>query len=385
MCNILWLKAGQMPLKEEFWNMCYNNWHSYGLITKVDGQLDIKKVVPTSGEVDPQEVWDLILKDRQYERFLHVRHNTAGTTSEENCHPFSVLFQERKGKTPLNLQFMHNGTLYDFKSKKMSSTGTMIDDDSGPSDTQNFVNQVLVPYLSSLDTGNGKGNLEDPLIKGLIRKFWPLTGNRGIVISGDQAPLLLGDWKKMKAADGSDIVSSNDDYFSKVSRGPEFDRREAAEKERQAKNRALASSTMIAGASSFRTTAAGTHVQTGDVVPFTRFDFCFKDRTPTMYDLKTSFAHILNDWNVWDRDVAVSLGAATADELKELVDKNPKDAVILMDWIFADYAKVYEELCEVEEKHRKATDRIATVTGELNELRKWCSDNGLFDKNKKVS
>lgn len=371
MCNILWLKAGQMPYKNEFWNMCYNNWHSYGLSVKIDGRLDTKKHVPESGEIDPQELWDLIEKDRQYDRILHVRHTTAGTTSLENCHPFPVFYQERKGSVPREIQFMHNGTLYEYKSKKLNENGALIDDDSGPSDTQNFVNRVLVPYLSATDFGKGKGDLDHPLTRDLIKKFWPLTGNRGLVYSGDQAPLFLGDWKKMKASDGSDIMSANDDYFKDVTRGPEAARRDAIKRATEVKT----------SVSTFRTTVSGTTVQT-DIVPFTRFDFSFKDRTPCMWELKTSFAHILGDWNVWDRGVAVALGAATTDELTELYDKDKKATISLMEWIFADYAQTYVDLLESEDKHRKASERIAAIQGELTELRKFCHDNGVFEKAK---
>lgn len=375
MCNILWLKAGQMPLnKEEFWNMCYNNWHSYGLSVRIDGRLDTKRVVPKSGEIDPQEVWDSILRDRQYERFLHVRHTTSGLTNVDNCHPFDVFYQERKGKVPRDVKFMHNGTLYEYKSKKLSETGSMVDDDSGPSDTQNYVSRVLVPYLTGLDVGDGKGDISSPLVRDLLKKFWPLTGNRGLLYSGDQEPVLLGDWKKMKASDGSDIISANDDYFDKVIRGPEKERRDQAEAAKR-------TSTV----SSFRTTVSGVAVTVPDIVPFTKFDFSFKDKQRNSFDLTTSFAHILGDWNVWDRGTAVALGAATVDELTELYDKDKKSTIQLMDWIFADYAQLYDEYNEINDKHKKATERIATIQGELNELRKWCADNGYFDKNKKAA
>ena len=152
MCNILLLKPGQMPYKEEFINMCYNNWHSYGLVVKVDGKLDIKRHVPES-EIDPLELWNLIEKDRQYERLVHVRHTTAGATNLDNCQPFDVFYQEHKGKNPTNIVFAHNGTLYDYKSKKWDDKGIQMDDPDGPSDTKNFVDQVLIPFITASDFG----------------------------------------------------------------------------------------------------------------------------------------------------------------------------------------------------------------------------------------
>lgn len=380
MCNILILKAGQMPLeRSEFDNMCYNNWHSYGLVTIVDGRMDIKRSVPASGEIDPKEIWDLLLKDRQYDRYLHVRHTTAGLTNEENCHPFDIFYQERKGKTPRQVVFMHNGTLYEYKSKKYDDKGIAVDDNDGPSDTQNFANRILIPFISATDFGEGKGDIENFMLQTLIRKFWPSTNNRGLLISNDQKPFLLGEWKKMKASDGSDIISANDDYFSKLVRGPQKEREEEeARKIRESSFQVVRSEGVKQAATSTQShvTSYGT-----EITPYTAFDFS-KDRKHGVFELKGTLANITDDWNIWDRGTAVNIGFATQSELKDLYDSGEKNCVVLMDWIFSDYANLYEEYKELEDKHDKATKRIATIQGELTELRKWCSDNGLFDKKK---
>src|ERR1700751_2562549 len=120
MCNIIILKKDQMPIKNEFVTMCQNNWHSYGLVTKFGDKIDINKKVPENGEVDPEELYKLLERDIEYERILHVRHNTAGATNLENCHPFNVYYDEANKR---NIVFMHNGTMYEFKSKKKSETG----------------------------------------------------------------------------------------------------------------------------------------------------------------------------------------------------------------------------------------------------------------------
>ena len=375
MCNILIFKAGQMPLeRSEFNNMCWNNWHSYGIVTAVDGRLDVHRVVPSSGEIDPEEIWQRLLEDRQYPRYLHVRHNTAGTTSLENCHPFPVLYQERKGKTPKQVEFMHNGTLYEYRSMKTEGTQS-VPDNNGPSDTQNFVNQVLIPYTAAMDFGGGKGDIQNYNYQRLIRRFWPAaSGNRGLLISSDQDPFIIGDWKKMKAADGSDILSSNDDYFDKLVRGPRKDRLEAEEKEKQ-------KTAPFLGSYSTGTSVQSSKLPSG-VTPFTAFDFS-KDRKHGVFSLTTSFSNVTDDWNVWDRETAVNLGLATVDELKELYRGGEKDMVILCDYIFSDYYQLYQEFVEVKGKHEAASKRISALQGELNELRKWATDNGLF-KDKKV-
>lgn len=98
MCVIVVLSKNQMIPYSMLENACYNNWHSFGLVTKVDGKLDIKRSVPKSGEVDPKTVYKLLEDDIGYERFLHLRHNTAGATNEANCHPFDVYYDPKSGR-----------------------------------------------------------------------------------------------------------------------------------------------------------------------------------------------------------------------------------------------------------------------------------------------
>jgi hypothetical protein len=368
MCEILYLKAGVMPVEEEFTNMCHNNWHSYGLVTLVDGKMDIKKKVPTGapgigGEIDPSELWALLEDDIQYDRFVHVRHNTAGATTLENCHPFDVFYSPSNGR---QIVFMHNGTMYEYKSVTYSVQGVKVDDNLGPSDTQNFVNRVLVPYLSGLDFGNGHGDLEDQRVVDLIKKFFPATGNRGLLISSDQKPVFLGDWKKTQGSKGEEIICANADYFKKVLRGPEQARREARLKELEAQQKATASSTKTGGSTTGQ-----------EVVPFTLFNFPTPNKvnhSHGVFHLKESLKGIISDYNIWDRNCAVALGAATHAELKELASV-PETAACLMDWIFADYATMYEELGDTEEKLKRATMHIATMQEELKDLR-----NAMFPK-----
>lgn len=380
MCNILFLKAGQMPLeRSEFDNMCRNNWHSYGLVTIVDGRMDVKRVVPESGEIDPNEVWDLLVKDRKFDRYLHVRHTTAGTTSVENCHPFDVFYQERSGSVPRQVVFMHNGTLYEYKSKKLDDRNILVDDDTGPSDTQNYVNRVLIPYISAIDFGDGKGDIASPHLEVLLKKFWPATSNRGLLISNDQKPLILGDWKKMKASDGSDILSSNDDYFRTLVRGPYKERLDEEDRKKKESSFRNSSGTSTGGNSSKFNNETRTFDFNNGITPYTVFDFT-KDRKHGLYELTTSFANVIDDWNVWDRGTAVNLGFATQTELKALYASGEKNTVLLMDWIFSDYKQLYDEFNEIDEKHKKATDRIATIQAELNDLRKLAKEAGLYDK-----
>ena len=142
MCNIIILKPGQMPVKSDLFNMCYNNWHSFGLVSEVDGKLDVVREVPENNEVDPERVLKLLSDNRQYKRYLHVRHNTVGATSLENTHPFDVYYDSKSGRTVL---FMHNGTLHEYKGSYIGGAyqSYSTSDNTGDSDTKRFTEEVL--------------------------------------------------------------------------------------------------------------------------------------------------------------------------------------------------------------------------------------------------
>lgn len=346
MCSILHLKPGQMPLLNELENAVWNNWHSYGLVTMVDGKLDIKKKCPKD-EVDPKEVWDLLNADKDYERFLHLRHNTAGATTLENTHPFEVYFNPKTGR---HVVFMHNGTFDAYKSKKETATGTWVDDPDGPSDTKNFVDRVLIPYTSAMDFGSGKGDISNYYYRNLIRKFWSSVESKGVIIASDQEPFFIGTWYETDAlGKGEKIKCSNKTYFSSVIRGPEFERRrlrEEADKKKKEKD-------------------AEKNAKANGIVPLSSFDFSKKHG---FYDLSQSMCHILSDWDFYDRANCVSLGYATFEELEELY-KHKSDCLQVMDFAFTDYAKLYKEHEELQAEKDRATKKIAEFAEEIKTLK----------------
>lgn len=352
MCNILILPPYSMINREEFENMCYNNWHSWGLVTKIDGKLDIQKVVPQSGEIDADEIekiWKLLDRDQEFERILHVRHNTAGATTLENAHPFDVYYDPKSGR---QVVFMHNGTMYEYKSKKVTQNSygvyTTDDDLDGPSDSKNFVDKILTPMLASADYGNGHGDICNKMFHLIMSKMFP-SGNRGLLIASDQPDLLLGDWKTIKDSNGKEIKTANTDYFKDVTRGPENDRRKEREKlAREAERRS-------ASPAKTNTNKTG---QT--VVPLK--DFVFNKHS--IYRLNDSMANLTDDWSVWDRSHAMYLGGATRDELEELYS-NKNVCLIVMDWIFADYYSVNKELNDLDDKHQRQASYINSLHSKL--------------------
>lgn len=349
MCNILILKPYVMPLREKFENMCYNNWHSWGLVTKIDGKLEVVRCVPESGEIDAEEIdkiWNILNRDQEFERILHVRHTTAGATNLNNCHPYDTFFDTSNGR---EIFFMHNGTLEDYKSKKLvqNTMGgyTSEDDPTGPSDTKNFVDRVITPMLTAMNFGKGHGDISDELFKMLLRKAWPYN-NRGILIANDQDNCLLGEWKKVKGQDDKEILSANDTYFGDVIRGPENDRRKERERKAREEERRRASPN-----------TTGTNI-----VPLAQHNF----NKHSIYCLSTTLDEVVEDWNLWEREYAVYLGAAAVEELEQLYN-HKEECIAVMDWTFADYYQLYQEYLDLEEKHKRQADYLNQIHGKLRE------------------
>jgi len=350
MCVIIHFKPKQMIDKEALFNACANNWHSYGLVTRVDKKLDIVRKVPENGEVDSEEIYKLLQDNFKYDRYLHVRHNTAGETSLENTHPFDVYYDPKTGN---QVVFMHNGTLYEYKSRitetKNGVTSTR-DDDSGPSDTKNFVDQVLIPYTAS-DFGDGAGSIDNILYRRVISKFWPTTGaNRGLLIS-NKGDYTLGSWTTY-GSDENRLTVSNDDYFSKITRGPEFTRRRVREEEEKKRKEA---ERPVINTSSLKT----------GVARFRDYDV---EKTYDLFELKETMANILGDWDVWDRSGMTALGYATMDEIGQLyADK--KSCIQVMDLVFTEFTKMAKELEELEEKKDRGEKLIASLQSTIKTLK----------------
>lgn len=346
MCVILVLEPGVMPDKSKLFNAVYNNWHGYGLVYKGKKAFDvIKKSAERDGEITPEEVWELLESKKQYLRYLHLRHNTAGATSLDNTHPFEVL---RHGDDII--LFMHNGTLYEYKSKISvpskftQGSFTMEDDPNGPSDTKNFVDQVLTPYLGSLLYNGRIGDLTNPNMRKLISKFWstPQT-NRGILLSKKQEHWMFGAWEKIKNSGGQEISVSNTDYFDSVKRGPEKERRDVQAAQAKAKVQAQ---------------TVQTNQAEQKVVQISDLSELDLTQGLALFEIKGRARQILDDYNIWDREVAAKgVGNLTKADLLDIAN-DTESCVALMDWIFCDYATLNDEYEELRSKCGRQEKRI---------------------------
>lgn len=110
---------------ERFCNALDNNPHSVGIVYKnpEDGKVKIERFVkPEKGK---EKIYDII-KDKE-EYAIHFRFATHGAVNLDNCHPFLVT---------KDLCLMHNGVMSEFG-----------DIDTNKSDTRNFAESFLRPYI----------------------------------------------------------------------------------------------------------------------------------------------------------------------------------------------------------------------------------------------
>lgn len=350
MCKIICLQPEQKIPSINLANACYNNWHSYGLITLKTSDVGPATLVvdkKAADEVDPVEVEALLNENIEYFRVLHLRHNTAGASTIENAHPFKVYEDE----TGLEVYFMHNGTLHEYKPKKVGPNGVYTDDDSGPSDSKNFADRVLKPILKA-DFGDGLGAINNKLFQEVINKYWS-SNNRGILVSNRHAPFIIGDWKTVDLG-GEKIFCSNDSYWYKVERGPEHTRRLVREENAKQEAKKKAEQGIVK-----------TGTSENPYVLLREWTSLIGAKHPA-YKLKESPANLPDDWDVWTRDCAAqSLPYMTRPELEELAQKAPAEFMAIVDYIFTDYGVLYDEFTQLEEKKKIGERMISQLKRQL--------------------
>jgi len=214
-----------MPDKDHLYNAVWNNWHGYGLILKDgNGRIQVIKKLDEKGN-DPEEIWTLLEANKDIERVLHVRYSTRGGTSEQNTQPFNAYNSSKR-----NVWFCHNGTL--------SSYGTY--GTEGKSDTLEFCEKILQPGLLRWEGEHGRGDYTDAEFwKLILEKHWTYN-SKGLLIADDLPVMRFGSgWSEYKQDDENapKIWISTTEYITRVSRGPEHNRREEARKAKEAEDR----------------------------------------------------------------------------------------------------------------------------------------------------
>ena len=210
MCVILELKPNQMIPFDKFENAVFNNPDGYGIVMLEGGRMSIKRECPEGGN-DPETIYKQLDEHKDVMRYLHLRYNTKGSTDISNVHPFDVISSEHYG----DVVFMHNGTLHSYAPPTTAGTNDL------RSDSRVFTENFLTPLFSRI-----KSEMGDPFFHSIIEKHWS-TASKGLILSSKHDPIWLGSWVDVENLKEERVVkASNNDYFDKLKRGPEFEQRE---------------------------------------------------------------------------------------------------------------------------------------------------------------
>lgn len=355
MCAIIYLPAGKSLLKTHLTNCVYNNAHGFGIVTNVDGQLDVFRHFDEKGN-DPELVEEELKKRENLDRYLHLRYATVGDKDLKNTHPFTVY----EGPDNHKIVFMHNGSIYEFKSK----------DDTSISDTRAFAEKFLTPFLQKFHGDNGVADIEDNMMDFVLSKFFSTSTNRGLLISNKLDPLYLGTWTSFES-NGEKFLVSNSDYFTNVTESrmtPHF-------KELRAKDRTFHSPSANATATAASSNSGGyprlaydeqkakeagtseatiTLLKEIDLSAVTRF-LVPADIEPLVGDINDLTTEFLPTFNY-----------LTSTEILRFVEDKPREATRLIEWLSYTCNILDEDLRVAVEKKDKGEKHIATTQTRIN-------------------
>lgn len=364
MCVIMVLPKGVVLPFDKLQNAVWNNPHGYGLVMKDNGLLEVRKAFDPKG-TDPDVIARLLEDNKDIERVIHLRWKTEGSLNLENTQPFTVYYSE--GSKIIHREFMHNGTLYDYRETPQTvwqnGARVAVDDDSNtPSDSRNFADRVLRPMLLHFEGENGKADIQNPFLYKMIDKFWGVAQhNRGIIIANDQDHLLINQkaWSEINTTTGK-FVASNDDYFSELKRGYEFEARKKRIEEQERQTRLAVA-------------AVGRQDNVIDW-PLTKLK-----EVPLGYkkDLSKSLEGLFEEMELWNEDDGIaSLSALDEDEVKNFCYASPDLAAALIMTLALTLKGYYDEKIKITEDKDKATRHIASLKLKLSEAE---NQNGVIN------
>jgi predicted glutamine amidotransferase len=161
MCVIIAREPGIVFPYEKFVSACHVNSDGYGLSVIDRGKIEMIKEMPQGGNT---KAIDAIYKRMNEEAkdqkvFLHLRFRTAGKVNDEACHPFNTLTTDEDG---FHIQFMHNGTLYDFDDKA-----------SDLPDSYHFNMRIVRPLMQRIKAFATTDDqiLQDDLARSILTKY----------------------------------------------------------------------------------------------------------------------------------------------------------------------------------------------------------------------
>lgn len=364
MCVIAHLPPGTNLDKDHLFNAVHNNWHSWGIVLKDgNGKVSMYKDCPEGGN-NPEVIWKMLEDNKDIERALHVRHTTRGETNMENAQPFEVYNSDAR-----QVFFMHNGTLYKFGQQSNYNQVNK----GGISDTREFCEKVVQPSLLRWVGDKGKADYSDKLYWDFILKEPWSPQSKGLFVSNDLEPVYIGDgWSRYKNKDGkeTEIKVSNTDYFEKITRGPEFDRREA---ERRAK--------LAEARPNFQRDEDAPWIGAGETSTTTNGTGAIKKYSPAGLEksrlVMNALNHIHEDVNFDDPDeIAQTMYNLTYEEICDFFSEESTFTAAAL------FEKVTESLRILSDQKRDLSKRLARYEKRLTELHleKVIEDHGEQEK-----
>jgi len=159
MCVIIQRDPGIILPEDKIWSACKVNSDGYGISVIDRGKIETIREFDPKGN-DSKLVMKRLEDAKDHPVFLHLRFKTGGVKGVDNCHPFTVLNREQD---KLDLQFMHNGTLFKFNTDKHFS------------DTYVFNEKILKPLIRKMkpfyDMQEDKNILGDATIYAILQEY----------------------------------------------------------------------------------------------------------------------------------------------------------------------------------------------------------------------
>lgn len=369
MCVICVLPKGVIIPYNKLENAVFNNPHGYGIILKDNDLLEVKKKYYPDG-TDPEEIAKILTDNKDVERILHVRWKTEGGLGLDNTQPFNVYYSE--GKRIIHREFMHNGTLYEFKSKDTYGQSRFMhgyhvaDDDSDtPSDSRNFAEKMLRPLLLNYSGPDGKADISDPFFQSVVNKFWGSGTNRGIIVANNQDNFIINRsaWSTIKTIDG-EYLASNDDYFDTLKRGYEYEKRERSKKEAE---------------------EAAREASKNNVVSFGRapkIDWPMSKLSEVSFLKRKEFTKevekIFEDVDLYDNDDGyASLAALTTKEIEDFCYADPINMATFVVMLTSALKLYYDKTVALAEDKDKASKLIAKLKHQIANQNGDCSSHKI--------
>jgi len=329
MCKIIVLEPNQTVPFEKLENAVLNNPHGWGymLVDQTAKKMEVKTFLdPDPKGTNPETVQKFIEKNKDIQRVIHLRWMTEGKINLDNVQPFSSYYSESR-----QVYFCHNGTLYDFKDKSNEK-----------SDSRMFNELVIQPLLLRMHGDKGPADITDSVVMNVLNKYFgTMVHNKGILVSNDIGFSLLNEkeWKRVKLGE-HEILSSNDEYWHELKRGPVFEQRK---REKETKE------------STFRKDDVSLGGKTWPLTKLEELSFSPKKL------LGENPGMIMEDMNLHESEGVIALSNMTEREFRYIIDKSPAEAAALMILISSELRRAFDAYKDLEERKDKASKIIADL------------------------